>query len=144
MTLRRRRLHRTTFVAAGLYNIVWGVYSALDPQWLFRFAGMTPLNQPAVFVCLAMVVGIYGILYLEVARRPENGWLMASVGLVGKILGPLGLAVLIAMGAWPARTLVLCLLNDLVWWVPFSVYALDAWPFYVRDLKEGIANNDGV
>src|SRR5262249_37668314 len=133
-----------TFVAAGVYNIAWGAYSAVDPQWLFRFAGMEPLNQPAVFGCLGMVVGLYGIVYLEVARRPERGWLMAGVGLLGKILGPIGLVVLIATGAWTARTLVLCLPNDLVWWVPFGVYAVDAWPFYVRDLKEGIANKDGV
>ena len=144
MTLRRRRLHRTTFVAAGVYNIVWGIYSALDPQWLFRFAGMEPLNQPAVFVCLAMVVGLYGIVYLEVARRPERGWLMAAAGLVGKILGPMGLAVLIATGAWPVRTFVLCLSNDLIWWLPFSVYIRDAFPSYVRDLKDGIGNNNGV
>jgi hypothetical protein len=56
------------------------VYSALDPQWLFRFAGMEPLNQPGVFVCLAMVVGLYGIVYLEVARNPERGWLLATSG----------------------------------------------------------------
>src|SRR5690349_12954001 len=140
-TLRRRRLHQTTFVAAGVYNVVWGVYSALDPQWLFRFAGMAPLNQPAVFGCLAMVVGLYGIVYFEVARRPERGWLMGTVGLVGKILGPMGLAVLIATGAWPLRTMVLCLPNDLIWWVPFSLYAVDSWPFYLRDLKTGISNN---
>src|SRR5262245_64998796 len=122
MTLRRRRLYRMTFVAAGVYNIVWGVYSALDPQWLFRFSGMEPLNRPEVFVCLAMIVGLYGIVYLEVARRPERCWLMAAVGLVGKILGPMGLLVLIATGAWPVRTFVLCLFNDLIWWLPFSAY----------------------
>jgi hypothetical protein len=144
MTLRRRRLHQITFVAAGIYNIVWGVYSALDPQWLFRFAGMQPLNQPMVFICLAMVVGLYGIVYFEVARRPERGWLMATVGLVGKILGPIGLAFLIASGAWPVRTIVLCLSNDLVWWLPFSAYVVDAFPLYVRDLKYGAPNNDGI
>ena len=144
MTLRRRRLHQITFVAAGIYNIVWGVYSALDPQWLFRFAGMQPLNQPMVFICLAMVVGLYGIVYFEVARRPERGWLMATVGLVGKILGPIGLAFLIASGAWPVRTIVLCLSNDLVGWFPFSAYVVDAFPLYVRDLKYGAPNNDGI
>ena len=54
----RRRWNRGVFVAAGLYNIVWGLWSAVDPQWLFRFAGMAPLNQPAIFACLGMVVGL--------------------------------------------------------------------------------------
>ena len=53
-------------------------------------------NQPAVFACLGMVVGLYGILYLEVARVPERGWLIAAVGLTGKVLGPIGMVWLIA------------------------------------------------
>jgi len=124
----RRRLHRAVFVAAGVYNLAWGAWSALDPQWLFRFAGMEPINQPAIFACLGMVVGLYGVLYLEVARVPERGWLLAAVGLAGKVLGPIGLAVLLYRGAWPPRSAVLCLTNDLVWWVPFGLYLRDAWP----------------
>jgi hypothetical protein len=132
--LPRRRWHRAVFVAAGVYNIGWGVVSAADPQWLFRFAGMSPLNEPAIFACLGMVVGLYGVLYLEVARVPERGWLIAAVGLAGKLLGPAGLAVLLVQGAWPARTLVLCLTNDLLWWVPFGLYLWDAFPWFRRDL----------
>jgi hypothetical protein len=91
----RRRFHRVVFIAAGIYNICWGIYAALDPQWLFRFARMPLDNHPQIFACLGMVVGLYGILYLEVARVPERGWLLACVGLIGKILGPVGLLSLI-------------------------------------------------
>jgi hypothetical protein len=126
--IRRRRLHRATFLAAGGYNIAWGLWSALNPQWLFRFSGLPPLNHPAIFACLAMVVGLYGVLYLDVARVPERGWLVAAVGLTGKILGPIGLADLIVRGVWPASTVVLCLMNDLIWWLPFGLYLYDAWP----------------
>ena len=126
----RRRLHRTVFALAGIYNLAWGAYAALDPQWLFRFAGMPALNHPAIFACLGMVVGIYGFLYLEVARLPERGFALAAVGLLGKVLGPIGMARLIAAGEWPASAAILCLTNDLVWWIPFALYLRDAWPFY--------------
>ena len=128
--IRRRGLHRVTFTLAGLYNIAFGVFAAVDPQWLFRFAGMPPLNHPAVFACLGMVVGLYGLLYFEVARVPERGWLLAAVGLLGKLLGPIGLAVLVWRGAWPLAAGVLCLGNDLVWWAPFALYLYDAWPAF--------------
>lgn len=131
--LPRRRFHRRVFLAAGLYNLGWGLWSALDPQWLFRFTGMEPLNHPSIFACLAMVVGVYGILYLEVARVPERGWLPAAVGLLGKVLGPIGLAVLILQGTWPPSALVLCLTNDFVWWIPFGLYLRDAWPLFRKD-----------
>ncbi|QRN99262.1 hypothetical protein JRI60_09685 [Archangium violaceum] len=130
--MKRRALHRGVFAAAALYNIFWGLYAAVDPQWLFRFAGMPPLNQPALFSCLGMVIGVYGLLYAEVARRPEHGFALAAVGLLGKVLGPIGLALLILQGEWPRATLVLCLTNDFIWWVPFSLYLWDAWPHYRR------------
>ena len=131
--MRRRRWHRAVFIAAGLYNIGWGVFSALDPQWLFRFAAMPPANYPEIFACLGMVVGLYGILYLEVARVPERGWLLAAVGLAGKVLGPIGLFRLIVNGAWPPATIILCLTNDLIWWLPFGLYLYDASPPYFRN-----------
>lgn len=131
----RRRLHRAVFCAAGLYNILWGLYAAADPQWLFRLAGMPPLNYPQIFACLGMVVGLYGIIYLEVARAPERGWLLAAVGLLGKVLGPIGLAYLIASGQWPPATAVLCLTNDLIWWLPFGLYLRDAWPLFREEMR---------
>ena len=123
----RRRWHRAVFVAAGLYNIGWGIWSSLDPQWLFRFTGMTLLNQPAIFACLAMVVGLYGVLYLDVARVPERGWLIVAVGLAGKILGPIGMLWLVGRGVWPPSALVLCVPNDFIWWSPFALYLRDGW-----------------
>lgn len=133
--IRRRGFHRAVFVLAGVYNLAWGAYAAADPQWLFRFAGMEPLNHPAIFACLGMVVGVYGFLYLEVARAPERGFPLAAVGLLGKVLGPIGLARLVATGQWPPATFVLCLTNDFIWWIPFALYLRDAWPFHRADLS---------
>lgn len=128
----RQRLHRAVFLAAGLYNIGWGIFSALNPQWLFRFAGMPPLNHPQIFACLGMVVGLYGVVYWEVARRLDRGWVLAAVGLAGKILGPIGLLQLIVTGAWPLATIVMCVTNDFIWWIPFAIYLRDAWPAFRR------------
>lgn len=123
--MKRRRFHQFVFALAGAYNLGWGAYAAIDPQWLFRFAGMEPLNHPAVFACLGMVVGVYGLLYWEVARAPERGFAIASVGLLGKVLGPIGLLQLIASGAWPVKSVILCVTNDFIWWIPFGLYLYD-------------------
>jgi hypothetical protein len=127
MTISRQGLHRITFLLAGLYNLAWGGVSILDPQWLFRFAGMPPQNYPEIFACLGMIVGLYGILYLEVARVPEQGWLIAGVGLAGKVLGPIGWLYLVGTHQWPMTTLILCLTNDFIWWAPFALYLHDSW-----------------
>ena len=131
--MKRRPLHRIVFIAAGLYNIAWGLYSVVDPQWLFRYAGMPLQNYPQIFACLGMVVGLYGIIYWEVARVPERGWLLAAVGLLGKVLGPIGLMRLILSHEWPASAIILSVTNDFIWWIPFSLYLYDAWPYFRRD-----------
>jgi hypothetical protein len=126
----RRRFHRVVFTAAGLYNILWGLWSAADPQWLFRYTGMPLANHPEIFACVGMIVGLYGVLSLDVARVPERGWLVAAVGLAGKILGPIGMFDLIWRGEWPASAVVICVTNDFIWWIPFVMYLRDAWPAF--------------
>jgi len=135
--LPRRRLHRATFVAAAVYNVLWGLYAGLDPQWVFRMADMPPMQHPVVFACVGMVIGVYGVVYAEVARRPERGFMLAAVGMAGKVLGPIGLGFMIAIGAWPPKTLWVIVTNDLIWWVPFGLYLRDSWPAYRADLLSG-------
>ena len=135
--MRRLKLHRITFCAAAIYNVLWGLYAGLDPQWVFRFADMPPMQHPVVFACVGMIIGVYGAVYAEVARRPERGFMLAAVGMVGKILGPIGLAFVIATGQWPPRTFFVILTNDLIWWIPFGVYLFDAWPYYRDDVLSG-------
>jgi len=134
MSIARRRFHQTVFIAAGVYNILWGLFSVFRPQWLFQFSDMPLQNYPQIFACLGMVVGLYGIIYLEIARAPERGWLLAAVGLTGKVLGPIGLVQLILSGSWPQSTAILSITNDLIWWIPFAIYLYDAWPFFKSDL----------
>src|SRR5437868_1126563 len=133
--IRRRRFHSIVFLAAGIYNLVWGMLSSFDPQWFFRSAKLPPLNYPEIFACLGMVIGLYGILYLEVARVPERGWIIAAVGMLGKLLGPIGWFDLVWTGHWPASTFFLCLTNDLIWWVPFGLYLYDAWPRRQKEMN---------
>jgi hypothetical protein len=128
MPLPRERLHRVVFAAAGLYNVGWGLLAAVDPQWPFRLANMAPLNHPQIFMTLGMVLGLYGLLYLEVARRPADGFAIAAVGLIGKVLGPAGWLWLYVSGQWPLASGVIILTNDLLWWPSFGLYLRDAWP----------------
>ena len=125
MMIPRRRFHQIVFRAAGIYNLCFGLVSGVDPQWFFRLSGLPLINHPAIFACLGMVVGLYGILYFEVARNPESGGLIAAVGLLGKVLGPIGMAYLILTGSWPLSAMILILGNDLIWWIPFSLYLAD-------------------
>jgi hypothetical protein len=70
-----------------------------------------------------MVVGVYGVLYAYAARHLDRARLIIAVGLLGKVLGPLGMAA--SLGTeWPPRAALLCVVNDLVWWLPFGLFLL--------------------
>lgn len=131
----RRRTHRWVFAVAGCYNLAWGGWVALRPEWLYRVMGIAEPTHPEIAACLGMVIGLYGIVYLEVARVPERGGVLAAVGLTGKILGPVGLAANIVAGHWPAAGLSVVVFNDLIWWLPFAWYLHDVWPHLYADLR---------
>ncbi len=132
--MKRRKLHQITFLLAGIYNICWGLWVSLEPNWLFRFAGMELPNYPEIFACLGMVVGLYGVVYLEIARRPERGFMLALVGFVGKVLGPIGAVYYVYLGKWTFSALIMNLTNDFIWLIPFAIYLFDSWNFYKNDL----------
>ena len=36
---------------------------------------------------------------------------------------------------WPARSILLCVTNDFIWWIPFTLYLVDSWPEFRRELS---------
>jgi hypothetical protein len=133
--MRRRRQHRAVFVAAGLYNLVWGLWAATSPDALYQTLGVPVPTHPEVAACLGMVIGLYGVVYLDIARAPERGWIPAAVGLTGKLAGPAALVWHIMTGNWPTTALPVVVFNDIVWWLPFAWYLRDAWPNWRADLR---------
>lgn len=108
-------------LAAGIYNLCWGVFVVLFPQAPFRWAGMAPINYPEIWQCVGMIVGVYGIGYIIAAYNPFRHWPIVFVGLLGKILGPIGMAEAIIKERLPLAAAWTCVTNDLIWWFPFAL-----------------------
>lgn len=127
-TNRTPRWMRGWLVAAGLYNLAWGIPVILLPDLPFEMLGMPPLEDPgrAIWQCLGMVIGVYGVGYLCASRDPLRHWPIVLVGLLGKIFGPIGFAWSAARGAidWSFGWTILT--NDLLWWWPFGGILLAA------------------
>lgn len=125
----RVKLYRLIFAVAAIYNIAYGLWACLWPRAFFDLMKMVPPNYPGLWQCLGMVVGLYGVLYANAAWRLDQAKLIIAVGLAGKILGPIGLAMTIHSGEWPWRTFTLVVFNDLIWWLPFTLFLLDRTKF---------------
>ena len=115
-------------IAAAVYNLAWGAWVVLRPGDFFNLVGMEPPRYPAIWQCVGMIVGVYGIGYAVAARDPLRHWPIVLVGLLGKVFGPLGYvdAALIRGELDPAFGWTIPT-NDLMWWLPFGWLLVKAW-----------------
>ena len=110
-----------TLLLAALYNLIWGAWVVLFPNAYFDWTGMERLNHPEIWQCVGMIVGVYGVGYAIAATDPMRHWPVILVGLLGKVLGPLGFAKALIDGSFPLKAGILILSNDLIWWIPFCL-----------------------
>jgi hypothetical protein len=121
----RASLYRLIFAVAAAYNIAFGLWAALMPQSFFALFDLTPPIYPAIWACLGMVIGLYGVGYAYAAVYLDRAAPFIAIGLLGKLLGPMGWILTVSRGEWPIRTLSLILFNDVIWWLPFALFLLE-------------------
>lgn len=121
------RWMRQVLLAAGAYNIVWGAFAVLFPTAIFQWLGMTHPNYPQFWQGIGMIVGVYGVGYAIAAFDPVRHWPMVLVGLLGKVLGPIGMIPSLWTGALPWTFALNNLTNDIIWWLPFALILKHAW-----------------
>lgn len=112
--------------AAGVYNVLWGGWVILFPRAIFDLAGIPPVNYIEIWQCVGMIVGVYGVGYWIAARDPVTHWPIVLVGLLGKVLGPIGFLGAAMRGRLPWAFGLTNLTNDLIWWIPFALILLNA------------------
>lgn len=106
--------------AAAIYDLLWGAAVILFPTAAFQLAGMELPRYPQIWQFVGMIVGVYGIGYWIAASDPFRHWPIVLVGLIGKILGPIGFVIAATQGDLPWLWGVTIIFNDLIWWVPFA------------------------
>ena len=123
----RWQWRRVVLLLAAVYNLAWGGLVVVAPLWLFDLAGLEPPHYPAIWQCLGMVIGVYGVGYACAAIDPLRHWPITLVGFLGKVFGPIGFVIAAASGqlSWAFGWTILT--NDLIWWLPFGMILWQAW-----------------
>ena len=121
-------VYRLIFAAAAAYNIAFGLWASLFPRAFFNLFQLPAPRYPAIWACLGMVVGLYGVGYAYAAWRLNAAFPFIAIGLAGKVLGPIGWTIAVRSGELPFRTFPLIVFDDLIWWVPFSLFLLEGTP----------------
>lgn len=119
--------HGRILKLAALYNLLWGAVVILMPNLFFDFAGMQRPLYPEIWQCVGMIVGVYGVGYWLAASNPYQHYPIVVVGLMGKILGPIGFAQAILAERFTLMFGINIIFNDLIWWIPFSHILWITW-----------------
>ncbi|MCU0429048.1 MAG: alkyl hydroperoxide reductase [Cytophagaceae bacterium] len=104
--------------AAGVYNVVWGMWVLFFPQSFFSLCGIPLINYPEIWQSVGMIVGVYGIGYWIAGDQPDQQWPLLLVGFLGKLFGPIGALWNIAQGKLEPCFFWINVFNDLIW-LPF-------------------------
>ncbi|MFY9615482.1 MAG: hypothetical protein WAT58_08810, partial [Candidatus Dormiibacterota bacterium] len=122
----RAQNYRLCFLLAALYNGAFGIWAGLFPNAFFDLLQVPRINYTSVWQVLGMVLGLYGLGYAYAALRLDRAAPFIAIGLLGKVIGPVGWIFTVVMTQQlPVRTLPLVIFNDIVWWLPFGLFLLE-------------------
>ena len=122
-------------IAAGVYNLAFGLFAIFFPLSSFKLIEMAPPKYPELWQCIGMIVGVYGVGYLIAAFDPVRHWPIVLVGFLGKLLGPIGMISAISKGTLPLNFGLVNITNDLIWLVPFGFVLIHARRSSARKLN---------
>lgn len=119
MVIKKESWESRVLILAGLYNLLWGFWVIFYPAKSLKVFGIVFSQYIEIWQCVGMIVGVYGVGYLIASREPYRHWPIIFVGLLGKVLGPIGFIDALQRGVFPLEFGLNIIFNDLIWWVPF-------------------------
>jgi len=130
--------YRPWLYAACAYNLVWGSITVLFPRLLFDLLGIPAPALLPLWEVVGMFVLVYAPGYWWAARYPSRHAHLVLIGMLGKILGPIGFAWAALTGQLPLAFGWTIIFNDLIWWPVFALFLRDAarnsggWPAFLQ------------
>jgi len=110
---------------ASLQCLFWGPFIILTPEISGRVYGFgKPLTDVFLWQGSGLIIFLFGIGYLIASNDPFRHWLMVLIGLLAKVLGPVGMLWSVLTGQVSSDVLRLIPLHDLLWWIPFTMIVL--------------------
>lgn len=114
--------YRPWFYAAALYNVLWGSFTILFPQLFLQLIHVRAFDALPLWQCIGMFVLVYAPAYWWAGRYPSSYRHLILIGLLGKVLGPVGFVWAYLHGQLPLAFGLTNLTNDVIWWPAFVLY----------------------
>lgn len=122
------RWQRVILLAAAAQCVSWGLFILAMPARSSVIYGLRePPRELFLWQGTGLVIFLYGVGYAISASNPLKHWAVILVGLLAKVLGPMGMLNSVMRDEMPSRVLILLPINDIVWWIPFGMILLQAF-----------------
>lgn len=122
--------YKKWFLAAAIYNLLWGSLTILFPNFLFQMLGISISFNQALWQVTGMFVLIYAPAYWWASKDPGHHRHLILIAFIGKICGPIGFAFSAYLGHLPINFGWIIFTNDLIWWPIFLLYFIDITKLY--------------
>ncbi len=117
---------RPWFYAAAIYNLVWGCLTIFRPNWQFELFAIPQPQDTSLWQVVGMFVLVYAPAYWWAGRQPVAHRHFIVIGMMGKLLGPIGFVWSVINGRLPLAFGWVILMNDVIWWPAFMLFLRDA------------------
>src|SRR4051812_2787142 len=108
-----------TFILAGIYNLVFGIWLFFSSVTLFAIFGLEVPFEEVISKSMGILIAIFSVIYFYAAWKPESSKKLILLGLASKIFPSLAVLFMIWKFDWPAKIFVMIFFNDWIWLIPF-------------------------
>lgn len=125
---------------AAVHCAVWGIGIILLPQPAADVYGLGhQLTDDYLWQGTGLAILLFGVGYGIASMNPLRHWAVVAVGLLGKVLGPIGMIWAVTQGDVSTSVLPMVLINDVIWWFPFVAILRNARLGNMNDLQVSIS-----
>lgn len=110
---------KKTLRTAAICNIAWGLWLAMSPD--LPFANLSSVLMPSLLRFAGLTVCLWGVGYAIASLNPLQHWGTVLIGLVGKVVTPVGLIVEMESSSIPSSMILMIFFNYVIWWGPFGL-----------------------
>lgn len=112
---------RQSLVFAGAWHLLLGASIIIAPTAFFSLTALPLPNYLQMWQGAGIMTAVMGVGFVIASRDPMRHWPVILLGLIPKIIAPIG----VVWGFWrrdlPPALGTLVLVNDVAWWIPFSM-----------------------
>ena len=122
------RWQRVALLVASLQCLIWGIFILTLPERSSLAYGFDKVPAELfLWQGTGLVIFLFGVGYGIAATNPRQHWAVILIGLMAKFMGPIGMLWSVLQGQVSRQVLYLIPLNDVVWWLPFTLILVAAF-----------------